>query len=58
MGQITFSIDPELEEAFRKQAGIRYGGRKDCIGVATRQAIREFLVNSDTSIETAKRGET
>ena len=48
MGQITFSIDPKLEEAFRKQAGAIYGARRDSIGVALRDAIKAFLtVNND-----------
>ncbi len=54
MGQITFRIDPKLEEAFRKQAGILFGGRKDCIGLALRHVIREFLVNSDNPNEKFK----
>jgi len=56
--QITFTLDAKLEDDFRKKAGILYGARKNSIGIALRYAIREFLVNSDTSIETVKRGET
>jgi hypothetical protein len=50
LGQITFSIDAKLEEDFRRKAGTLYGARRDSIGVAIKDAIREFLtVNSDTS---------
>jgi hypothetical protein len=54
MGQITFSIDAELEEDFRRRVGVLYGARRDSVGVALRQVIREFLVNSDIS-ENSKR---
>jgi hypothetical protein len=55
LGQITFSIDAKLEEDFRRKAGTLYGARRDSIGVAIRDAIRNFLtVNNDISTENSK----
>jgi hypothetical protein len=54
LGQITFSIDAKLEEDFRRKAGTLYGARRDSIGVAIRDAIREFLVNTDITCENSK----
>jgi hypothetical protein len=52
LAQLTFTLSAELEQDFRKKAGIVYGARKNSIGIALRDAIREFLVNCDISVET------
>ena len=55
MAQITFTLDAKLENDFRKKAGVLYGAKKDSIGIALRDAIRDFLtVNSDMSSEDSK----
>ena len=54
MAQITFTLDAKLDNDFRKKAGVLYGAKKDSIGIALRDAIREFLVNSDISSEYSK----
>jgi hypothetical protein len=57
LAQITFTLDAKLEEDFRQKAGVIYGARKNSVGIALRDAIREFLtVDKDTS-ESSKRGE-
>lgn len=56
MGQITFRIDAKLENDFRKKAGIVYGARKDAVGLALREAISDFLVNSDIPSENSRQG--
>jgi hypothetical protein len=52
LAQITFTLDAKLEEDFRQKAGVIYGARKNSVGIALRDAIREFLVNCDISVET------
>ena len=52
MGQITFALDNNLEQDFRKKVGMVFGARKNSIGIALRFAIREFLVNDTLSSET------
>lgn len=54
MGQLTFTLDAKLENDFRKKAGVVYGAKKDSIGIALRDAIREFIVNCDISSEDSK----
>jgi hypothetical protein len=56
LAQLTFTLSAELEQDFRKKAGIVYGARKNSIGIALRDAIREFLVNCDISVETENMG--
>lgn len=49
---ITFKIDDdELQLQFRRLAGILYGGRKDAIGMAIREAMRQFLKNNREALE-------
>lgn len=43
---ITFQIDKELEEEFRKVVGQIYGARKDAIGIALRELIKQFIQNN------------
>ncbi|MEM3766680.1 MAG: hypothetical protein QXU46_06640 [Candidatus Bathyarchaeia archaeon] len=43
---ITFQIDKELEEEFRKVVGQIYGARKDAIGIAMRELIKQFIQNN------------
>jgi hypothetical protein len=54
VAQITFTLDAKLENDFRKKAGVIYGARKDSIGIALRDAIREFLVTSDVTSDNSK----
>jgi hypothetical protein len=56
MGQITFSIDSELEKDFRRKVGAIYGARRDSIGIALREVIGVFIqVSNDTKTESSNR---
>ena len=48
MAQITFTLDPALENDFRKKAGMIYGARKNSVGIALRDAIREFITSEES----------
>ena len=54
MAQITFTLDAKLENDFRKKAGVLYGARKNSVGIALRDAIREFLIDNDSKSENSK----
>lgn len=49
---ITINVEEEVDAAFRKFAGAKYGKRKGYLGKALTQAMREWVKKQDKEVET------
>lgn len=46
---ITVNVEEEVDEEFRKQAGLRYGKRKGYLGKALTEAMKEWAKKKEAA---------
>ncbi len=51
MGRITFTLDNDVEEQFRRIVALKYGARKGAIGSALNEAVRLWIAKAKEDLK-------